>query len=115
MVAYAATAELSVFQALDWPLPCHILDLYPEHLAATNGLPLNLPEELRKNPRSMLAALWARKLVGIEGLAKQAMRELILNESDYVLEEKRSEILDYCASDVSALSRLLFGMMPSLD
>jgi hypothetical protein len=115
MVAYAATAELSVFQALAWPLPRNILDLYPEHLAATNGLPLDLPEELRRNPGSMLAALWIRKLVGIEGMAKQAMRELILNEPDHVLEEKRADILDYCASDVAALSRLLFDMLPSLD
>jgi hypothetical protein len=115
MVAYAATAELSVFQAFGWPLPRNILDLYLEHLAATNGLPLNLPEELRKNPGSMLAALWIRKLVGIEGMAKQAMRELILNEPDHVLEEKRGEILDYCGSDDDGLSRLFFEMEPSLD
>src|SRR5215470_11895520 len=39
-VAYFASAEIGVFLALGWPLPCNVLDLFAEFRCLTNGLPL---------------------------------------------------------------------------
>ena len=37
LIAYYASAELGCFQALNWPLPVHVLDLFTEFRARTNG------------------------------------------------------------------------------
>src|SRR5262245_51184077 len=40
-VSYNLTAEMDCFIRLGWDLPCNVLDLYVEFLAATNKSPQN--------------------------------------------------------------------------
>ena len=107
MIAYLASAELGCFLALGWPLPINILDLYVEHRVATNGLRLT-----QKN--SLLGALALRGLAHIDAGEKEEMRQLILGQSSWSVEEQLS-IFTYCKSDVIALRTLLTVMAPSID
>lgn len=107
VVAYYASSELGCFLALDWPFPANVLDLFTEFRNATNGLPVPCGNGL----------LGALAYYGIDGLAvaqKDAMRELALRGGPYNDDERRA-LLDYCASDVTALAKLLPRMMPTLD
>ena len=102
-VAYSASAELGCFLALGWPLPHNVFDLYVEHRAAMAGI---------KNGfgTSLVGALAARGLAHIDAGDKEAMRNLIIGQSEWSNAEQRA-ILEYCASDVDALARLLPAMV----
>ena len=102
-----ASAELGCFRALDWPMPANVLDLFTEFRARTNGTDW-------LEGRSLLAALQYFKVDGIGAIEKQGMRELILRGPPWT-EQQRADILDYCASDVYALERLLPRMLPEID
>jgi len=106
-VAYYASAELGCFKALNWPQPEFVLDLFTEFRARTNGL--NLP-----NGVSMLGAATYFGIDGVDITGKQDMRELILSGGPWS-EDERQAILDYCASDVSMLEKLLKVMLPRID
>ena len=106
-VAYYASAELGCFHALGWPMPATVLDLFTEFRARTNGTDW-------LEGRSLLAALQYFKVDGIGAIEKQGMRELILRGPPWT-EQQRADILDYCASDVYALERLLPRMLPDID
>jgi DNA polymerase-1 len=106
-VAYYSPAELGCFLALGWPTPTRILDLFVEFRNATNGWPT-----LAGN--SLLGALAHFGLDGIGAGEKEQMRELILSGGPWSGQERR-DILDYCESDVDALSRLLPVMLPGID
>ena len=106
-VAYYASAELGCFRALGWPMPATVLDLFTEFRARTNGTDW-------LEGRSLLAALQYFKVDGIGAIEKQGMRELILRGPPWT-EQQRADILDYCASDVYALERLLPRMLPDID
>jgi hypothetical protein len=104
-VAYAASAELSCFLALGWPLPTKVLDLFFEHRAATNTV---------KPPAGgLIEALARHGLTALDGAHKHAMRKRILKGPPYSAAEQ-SEILDYCRDDVVALARLLPCMVDGL-
>lgn len=104
MVAYAASAELSCFLALGWPMPALVLDLYIEFLARTNGIE-------RPQGKSLLAALAYFGLSGIDASEKQAWRDIVLRGGPCTAEEQEG-ILDYCESDVRALLTLLPYLEP---
>jgi DNA polymerase-1 len=106
-IAYYAPAELSCFLALGWPLPVNVIDLFVEHRVETNG---------RKVPcgNGLLGALAFRDLAHIDTGEKEVMRRLILDHQEWSEEEKRA-ILDYCASDVTALAALWPAMEPTID
>lgn len=106
-VAYSASAALSCHQALGWPFPERVLDLYVEFRNATNGLPTPAGSGL-------LGALVAHGLDAMGAVEKTAMRDLVMRGGPWS-ESERVAILDYCESDVLALARLLPAMLPTID
>lgn len=106
-VSYYASAELGCHLALEWPLPVRVLDLFTEFRGLTNGRPTPCGNGL-------LGALTFFGLDALDVAEKDTMRQLILRGEPWSSEE-RAAILDYCASDVSGLERLLPRMTPLLD
>src|SRR6516165_1502183 len=110
-IAYYASAELGCFRALNWPAPARILDLYVEHRNSTNVLTQKGVKPIESN---LLGALTARGLDAIDAVEKDEMRNLVMRGGPWSVSE-REQILDYCESDVSALSRLLPAMLLQID
>jgi len=106
-VAYYASAELGCFLSLGWSPPARILDLFTEFRNLTNG-----SSPLAGN--SLLGALSYFGLDGIGASEKDDMRQLALRGGEYTREE-RATLLDYCQSDVEALSRLLSRILPHIE
>jgi hypothetical protein len=106
-VAYYASAELGCFLVLGWPFPANVLDLFTEFRNATNGSPTPCGSGL-------LGALAYYGLDSIEAAEKDSMRELALRGGPYT-DTERSELLEYCESDVRALGKLLAKMETGLD
>jgi len=84
---------------LHWPLPANVLDLFVEFRNRTNGLPVPCGNGL-------LGALAYFGLDSIAAAEKESMRELALRGGPFNETEKR-DLLVYCESDVSSLSKLL--------
>lgn len=99
IVGYYLGAELSCHLALNWKLPVHLLDLYVEFRCITNGLQLPAGSGL-------LGALLYFGLDALSAATKEEMRQLILMGGPWNFED-RQRILDYCQTDVDALSLLL--------
>jgi hypothetical protein len=106
-VAYYASAELGCFQALRWPMPTRILDLYAEFRRHTSGLAVPCGWGL-------LGALAYHGIDGIDAADKKEMRELAQRGGPYTAVELAG-LLEYCESDVVALQRLLPAMAPRID
>lgn len=106
-VAYFASAELTCFLSLGWPLPVRVLDLYVEFRRLTNGRQL-------ANGRSLLGALTYFGLDSIDVEEKEEMRALAMRQGEHSADE-RNALLDYCQTDVDALAKLLPCMAPSFD
>ena len=107
LVAYYASAELGCYLALDWDLPTYVLDLYAEFRNLTNG---------RSTPagNSLLGALAYFGLDAMAAAEKEEMRNLALRGGPYNALERQA-LLDYCATDVAALTQLLGALWPRLD
>ena len=106
-VAYYASAELSCFKALGWTFPTNVLDLFIEFRNRVNGL----------RPPSGFGLLGALIYLGIdriENAEKKEMRDLAMRGGTFTSEE-RSQLLNYCETDVIALPRLLSAMSESID
>ena len=99
-------AELGCFLALGWPLPARVLDLYVEFRVETNGLSLPCG-------RGLLGALQWHRIAHIDADDKDEMRQLAMRGGDYTAAE-RKPLIDYCATDVAALGRLLPAMLPAI-
>lgn len=106
-VAFYASAEASCFLSLGWRMPDYVLDLFTEFRCATNGLPLPCGAGL-------LGALAYYGLDAMAAAEKTEMRDLAIRGGPFS-DEERTGLLDYCASDVCALERLLPAMLPRLD
>jgi DNA polymerase I len=107
IVAYYASAELGCYLALDWELPTSVLDLYSEFRNLTNGRELQCGSGL----------LGASRYFGLDAIGtieKDSMRNLAMRGGPWTLEEQAA-LVDYCESDVLALSKLLDRMMPGID
>jgi DNA polymerase I len=89
------------------PAPARILDLFTEFRDRTNGL--TWPAGA-----SLVSALVYFGLDHIGAQEKDRLRLLILRGGPWS-ESERKEILDYCASDVAPLERLLAAMLPKID
>jgi DNA polymerase-1 len=107
LIAFFATAEVSCFLALGWPLPRWVLDLFAEFRNLTNGLPT-----LAGN--SLIGALTHFGLDAMSAQEKKTMQERIKRGGPWTPRE-REEILDYCQEDVDALDRLLPAILPAID
>ncbi len=59
---------------------------------------------------SLIGALTWFGLDSIDASEKEAMRQLALRGGDYS-EEEKSQLLDYCQSDVEALEKLIRKMI----
>jgi len=106
-VAYYASAELTCYRVLGWPMPERILDLFTEFRARTNGL--DTPAG-----NGLIGALAYFGLDGMGADEKEQMRALILRGGPWS-EDERAAILNYCEGDVEALERLLPTMVSKLD
>lgn len=106
-VAFYASAELDCFQMLRWKPPVNVLDLFVEFSWLTNGTKL-------LHGKSLLGALLYFDLPNIGGEQKNEMRDLVLRRGPWSESEKIA-ILDYCESDVIALSGLLDAMETHID
>jgi DNA polymerase I len=110
-VAFFASAELSCFKVLGWPMPARILDLYVEFRNSTNRLQQKGSKPVETG---LLAALAAHGLDSIGAIEKREMIDLVLRGPPWSADE-RAAVLDYCESDVAALARLLPAMLPRID
>jgi DNA polymerase family A len=106
-VAYYASAELGCFRALGWPKPANILDLFTEFRDRTNGLQAPAGAGL-------VGALTYFGLDSIGTQEKDELRALVIRGGPWS-EQERAAILDYCATDIVALERLLSAMLPQID
>ena len=106
-VAYYASAELGCFKALGWPMPANVLDLFIEFRNRTNGLTTPAGSGL-------IGALTYFGLDNVGAVEKDDMRSLVLRGEPWSPDE-RAKVLEYCASDVTALERLLPAMLPQID
>ncbi len=102
-VTYFATAELTSFLALDWPLPRYVLDLYAEFWLVTNQF--NLEGRPKQRHRLLDALKWAG-VPSITSEQKVAERELIRRGPPWDGGEQL-RIVDYCQTDVDCLGGLL--------
>lgn len=107
-VAFYASAEAGFFKAMGWPAPVRVLDLCVEYRNRYNCLSTIDPR------RNLISALTQHKLSSIGLEEKREMIALVLRGGPYTWEE-RGAILDYCESDVEALSRLLPAMLGYID
>ncbi len=103
-VAYFASAEIDCFLSLGWAKPANVLDLYVEFRNMTNGAYLSFGSGL-------IGAMQYFGLPFIESEQKTQMRDLILARGPWSNKEQ-VDILDYCETDVVALSNLLPRMLP---
>ncbi len=106
-VAYYASAEMDCFHVLGWGYPTNVLDLFTEFRCLTNGLH-------PAHGSGLLGALMHYGLPSIGGEQKDSMRDLVLRGGPWGPDEERA-ILDYCETDVSALSILLTAMQGQID
>jgi hypothetical protein len=108
VIAYYASAEMSCFLAMGWPLPENLLDLYAEFCLITSGLPTPCG-------RSFLGALTCFGVPGgVSELYKDEMRDLAQRGGEYTDQERR-DLLDYCATDVLPLADLLRAMQKAIE
>ena len=106
IVAYYASAEIGCFLELGWPTPV-VLDLYAEFRRLTCG-------ETLPHGKSLLGAMLFHGLPTIGAEHKTEMRKLALRGGPYS-EIEKTDLLNYCQSDVDGLARLLQEMAPKVD
>ena len=111
-VSYYAAAEITCHLALGWELPARVLDLQAEFRAWTNGRDRYRSdaekEALKKNERhSLLACMFAFGLGADANTAgyKDQWREVCIRGGPFS-DDERHGILEYCETDVVALTKL---------
>jgi DNA polymerase-1 len=98
--AYYASAELSCHLVLGWQLPVNVLDLFAEFRCLTNN------SAMRQPAAGLLDAMDHFGLNCIDARAKEHWRNVVLRGAPWS-EDEIAGILDYCASDVDCLEKLL--------
>jgi hypothetical protein len=106
-VAYYASAELHCHLALGWPLPQNVFDLYTEYRVVTNGMPTPWG-------RGLLGALAHFGLSTIDHHLKDEMRDLAMRGGPWT-EQERTDLLEYCESDVKQLPAFFERILPRVD
>jgi DNA polymerase I len=110
-VAYYASAEIGCHLALGWQVPTRVLDLFVEFSAYVNCA---RPKGSPAPKRGLLPAMIHFGLDGIGATEKAGMRDLAVRGGPFT-EQERSDLLDYCCSDVDAMCRLLPALLPYID
>lgn len=104
-VCFVASAEMTCFRVLGWPMPRHVLDLSPEFRAHVSGL--YVPEG-----RGLIGALSYFDLAGrMPVVEKDATRDRILAGGPFSAED-RADFETYCMADTEGTGALLFAMWP---
>ena len=107
IVAFYASAEISCYLQLGWPVPKHLLDLYPEFKNIRCG----------RRPAAGWGLLAACHHYGITtgttAESKDEFRQLA--QKEVLTEEEFGQLLDYCQSDVDATYALFGKMMAQID
>jgi hypothetical protein len=105
--AYYASAELGCYRARGWPMPERILDLFCEFRDRTNGV----------STPAGAGLLGALTYFGLDGMAVAEKREIqeAIGSGTWQGRYSADDILNYCASDMDALERLLSAMLPAID
>ena len=106
-VAYHLSAELGCYRVLGWPMPERVLDLFAEFRDRTNGL-------ITPAGAGLLGALAYFGLDGLAATEKKELQEAIGNGT-WCGRFSPQEVLNYCETDVAALTRLLPAMVPKID
>lgn len=106
-VAYYASAEFGCFEALGWPMPEHVCDLFTEFRCHTNGLPVPCGNGL-------LGALSYIGAPAMGSARKDDMRQLAIRGGPYTAEELEA-LIRYCEEDVVAMLPLLEALAPRLS
>ena len=108
-VGYFASAEWNCFLSLGWGLPARIIDLYPEYRRMTNGA----VGYTTRSGYGLLAAAEAFGVATMDANHKTDMRELIMSGGPWSTEEQ-TDILEYCAHDVTITANLFRQMWPKI-
>lgn len=108
-VAYFASAEISCFLALGWPVPERVLDLFTEFRRITNN---GVKKDRGFN--SLLNALSFFGITSITSEVKEHWRKVVMAGPPYSDADRRG-ILDYCGTDVFVLPALIERMLPHID
>ena len=109
IVAYYASAEMGCHLALGWPMPARVLDLYAEFRQRTNGLILPAG-------KGLLGASVYFGLDHMDAAEKTDMRDLAIKWFQAPrTAQNRTDLIDYCQTDVDATARLLKAMLPGID
>jgi DNA polymerase-1 len=110
-IAYGAIAELACFHALHWPIPRYWIDLLVEHTRHTSGV---VTKDGKRIGRKLYEALFYFNLSSGDAVEKKAMQTLAMRGGPFTPNEMQ-ELLEYCASDVACLKRLLPALLPHFD
>ena len=110
--AYAAHAEWSCFLSLGWKLPMYVLDLYAEFRNEVSGR--TPPAGRNSHDCRLIDAMGYYGLDSIPAAEKKEMQERISRGHPFMLEEQEP-VLNYCASDVACLEKLLPAMAPTIE
>jgi hypothetical protein len=106
LVAFYASAEMGCFLALEWKVRPRVLDLYVEFKNKLGGRP----------PSFGLGLLGACRHYGITTASSEDKdQNRLLAQQDRFTESERSQLLDYCQSDVEATKALLDKMAAEID
>ncbi len=102
-VAYYSPAEMLCHLTLGWPLPTHLIDLFPEFRNIRNGL-------ATIGGNTLLAALSYFQLSSISFDEKEEMRNLAIRGGPFSFQEI-VDLIDYCESDVIATEKLFYKII----
>lgn len=107
LVAYFASAEITCFLALDWPVPDRVIDLYPE-LKVIHGA---------VDPKglgwSLLSMASAHGIATIEAEEKTFFREVAIRGPK--TPEEWAGLVRYCETDVTTTAKLFEKVAPLLN
>jgi hypothetical protein len=105
MVAFAAKAELSCFQALGWPFPSQVLDLFFLYKRVINGDPAN-------KGSGLFPALASYGIhYGYTETQKHQLQRLASDLNHQYTEKEKADLQAYCYEDVRATAELYFAMV----
>ena len=105
MVAFAAKAELSCFQALGWPFPPQVLDLFFLYKRVINGDPGNKGSGLFQ----ALASYGIN--YGYNETQKHHFQMLAADLDHQYTEKEKADLQAYCYEDVRATAELYLAIV----